>query len=257
MRFVSGYGRLKDKVALITGAARGQGSAEARIFAGEGAKVVVCDTLASQGMAVADGINEEHGGGTAMFYPLDVSREADWEQAVRATASRFGSLDVLVNNAGILSPHRIAETTIEEWDRLMSVNAAGVFLGIKHAVPSMRAAGGGSIVNVASISAIAAGELAAAYHASKGAVRSLARSAAMQFAPECIRVNTVFPGPVDTPMLWEAYQPAHVKRFDTEHPMGRMAEPEEIAYGVLFLASDESSYMTGAELVIDGGWTAR
>ena len=257
MRSVSGYGRLQGKVALITGAARGQGSVEARIFADEGAKVVVCDVLAGEGEAAADRINREHGAGAAIFCPLDVSREADWEKAVEATASGFGSLDVLVNNAGILSPHRIVETTVEEWDRLMAVNAAGVFLGRKHAVPRMRAAGGGSIVNVASISAMTAGELAAAYHASKGAVRSLARSAALQFAAERIRVNTVFPGPVNTPMLWEAYQPAHVGRFDTEHPMGRMAEPEEIAYGVLFLASDESSYMTGAELVIDGGWTAQ
>ena len=257
MRPVKMDGRCSGKVVLITGAARGQGAAAARIFAAEGAHVMVTDVLAAEGRMTAEAIRREHGGRAAMFRALDVGSEADWRRVVGETESAFGPLDVLVNNAGILSPHRISKTTEEEWDRIMRVNAAGVFLGMKHAVPSMRKAGGGSIVNVASTSAFAAGELAAAYHASKGAVRSLALSAAVQFAADGIRVNTVFPGPVDTDMLWDAYRPEHVRRFHAEHPMGRMARPEEIAWGVLFLASDASSYMTGSELVMDGGWTAR
>ncbi len=257
MRAVNGHGRLAGKVALITGAARGQGAAEAMLFAREGARVVACDLLAEQGGAVVDRINRDLGERSAVFCRLDVSREEDWRRAVAGAESAFGAVTVLVSNAGVLSPSRILETSEREWDRTMAVNAAGPFLGIKHAVPSMRAAGGGSIVNVASISAMAAGPLAAAYHASKGAVRSLSRAAAIQFAGDGIRVNTVFPGPVDTPMLWEAYPAQHVRRFETEHPMGRMADPGEIAGGVLFLASDESSYMTGSELVIDGGWTAQ
>ena len=250
-------GRLAGKSSLITGAARGQGSVEAAMFAREGARVVVCDVLEEAGGAVADAINADRGPGTALFCRLDVSREADWKRAIGLTCETFGALNVLVNNAGVLSPETITETTIETWDRMVAVNAAGPFLGIKHAVPAMRRVGGGSIVNVASVSAITAGKLGAAYHASKGAIRSLARSAAVQLAGDGIRVNTVFPGPVDTLMLRETYEPSHLARFDTQHPMGRMAMPEEIAHGVLFLASDESSYMTGSELVIDGGWTAQ
>ncbi len=254
---ISTPGRLAGKVALITGTARGQGAVEAAMFAAEGARVVACDVLAKDGRAVVDRINREHGDGTAVFCSLDVAHEDDWVRAMGVVVSHFGSLDILVNNAGALSPEAILETTLETWDRMMAVNGAGPFLGIKHAVPVMRQVGGGSIVNVASISAMTAGKLCAAYHASKGAIRSLARSAAVQLTADGIRVNTVFPGPVDTPMLHETYRPSHLSRFDTEHPMGRMARPEEIAYGVLFLASDESSYMTGSELVIDGGWTAQ
>jgi cyclopentanol dehydrogenase len=250
-------GRLAGKTALITGAARGQGAVEAAMFAREGAHVVVCDVLEQGGRAVTNAINSDHGQSIAVFCRLDVSCEGDWEQAIELASTTFGALDVLVNNAGVLSPETITETTVETWDRMVAVNAAGSFLGIKHAVPAMRRVGGGSIVNVASVSAMTAGKLGAAYHASKGAIRSLARSAAVQMAGDGIRVNTVFPGPVDTPMLRETYEPSHLDRFDTLHPMGRMAMPEEIAHGVLFLASDESSYMTGSELVIDGGWTAQ
>jgi cyclopentanol dehydrogenase len=250
-------GRLAGKSALITGGARGQGAVEAAMFACEGARVAVCDILEEDSRAVTDAINSEHGQGTAVFCRLDVSNESDWERAIDLATETFGALNVLVNNAGVLSPETITETTVETWDRMVAVNAAGPFLGIKHAVPAMRLVGGGSIVNVASVSAITAGKLGAAYHASKGAIRSLARSAAVQLAGDGIRVNTVFPGPVDTPMLRETYEPSHLSRFDTQHPMGRMAMPEEIAQGVLFLASDESSYMTGSELVIDGGWTAQ
>ena len=254
---MSAYGRLAGKVALITGAARGQGAVESALFAREGASVVACDVQVGPGEAVVDRINDGRTGPAALFCRLDVSCEDDWERAVAEAESAFGPISVLVSNAAVLWPCPILETTEEEWDRTMAVNAAGPFLGIKHAVPSMRRAGGGSIVNVASISAMTAGPLAAAYHASKGAVRSLSRAAAIQFAGDGIRVNTVFPGPVDTPMLWEAYPAAHVGRFETEHPMGRMARPEEVASGVLFMASDDSSYMTGSELVIDGGWTAQ
>ena len=248
-------GRVDSKVAIVSGAGNGQGKAEAKLLAQEGAKVAIGDLRDDDGKAVAEEINQS--GGEAMFVHLDVTNEDSWIQAIDAVVGAFGRLNVLVNNAGLSGSSQADLMGTDGWHKIMAVNATGPFLGIKHAVPRMRAAGGGSIVNVASISAMTAGELAAAYHASKGAVRSLARSAALQFAAERIRVNTVFPGPVNTPMLWEAYQPAHVGRFDTEHPMGRMAEPEEIAYGVLFLASDESSYMTGAELVIDGGWTAQ
>ena len=248
--------RLPGKVVLITGAAGGQGTVEAHMLAAEGAVIVVCDVEEERGRIVAEQIKVRHGTGTAVFHKLDVTCEEDWKRTLSITLSSFGTLDVLVNNAGILSPETILETSVKNWDEIISVNTAGTFLGIKQAAPAMRSNGGGSIVNVASVSAMTAGKLAAAYHASKGAVRSLARSAAIQLAKDDIRVNTVFPGPVDTPMIRNTYSLAHIRRFDVEHPMRRMATAEEIAYGVLFLASEDSSYMTGAELVIDGGWTA-
>lgn len=247
--------RLKGKVALITGAARGQGEAEARMFSREGAKVVVSDVLEDAGRKVAKEISD--GGGEALFVKLDVTSEAGWKQAVDVTVKRFGKLDILVNNAAILYTEPVLETTVEIWDRTMDINSTGVFLGTREVIPHMRRNGGGSIVNIASLSANVAGPYAAAYHASKGAVRIFTKAAAIQYAKENIRVNSVHPGPVDTKMIRDAYAESWLKRIDTQSPMGRMASSDEIAYCVLFLASDEASYVTGAELIVDGGWGAQ
>lgn len=247
--------RLKDKVAIITGASRGQGEAEARMFAREGAKVVMTDVLVEAGQKVAEQINET--GGTAMFLQQDVMDEARWKEVVAATVKEFGKVDILVNNAAILRAERVVETTVEQWDLVMGINSTGVFLGTREVIPHMKQNGGGSIVNIASTSANTAGDMAAAYHASKGAVRIFTKAAAIQYAKDNIRVNSVHPGPVDTGMLRETYTKEHLDRFNQQHPMSRMGVPDEIAYGVLFLASDESSYMTGSELIIDGGWTAQ
>ena len=246
--------RLENKVAIITGGARGMGAAEAKLFAQEGAKVVIGDTLEDEGRRTEAEINEV--GGECLFVPLDVASESDWERAIGATVQRFGKLDVLVNNAAIAVFVAPDEATVADWDRQMEINAKGVFLGTKAAIPEMRKAGGGSIVNISSISGIIGqANIHAAYNASKGAVRLLTKSTALQYAKEGIRVNSVHPGGTITPMT-EAVQ-ADPEFTLTNIPMGRRAQPEEIAYGVLFLASDESSYITGSELVIDGGFTAQ
>ena len=247
--------RLEGKVAMITGGARGMGAAEAKLFAREGAKVVVVDVLEEDGQKTVEQINEL--GGDALFIRLDVTSEENWQRAVREAVSRYGKLDVLVNNAGISIPSWIEETTVEDWDRTMNVNAKGVFLGTKAVAPEMRKAGGGSIVNISSTAGIAGMVDRAAYTSSKGAVRIFTKSTAIEFAGDGIRANSVHPGLIRTPMTQDRLDdPEFLGPRMNNLPMGRAAEPEEVAYGVLYLASDESSYVTGAELVIDGGFTA-
>ena len=250
-------GRLDGKVAIITGGARGQGASEGILFAQEGAKVVLGDILDEEGARVEAQIQEA--GGDAKYVRLDVTQEADWERAVELAESSYGKLDVLVNNAAIFMPNGIEDTTEEQWDRLMAINAKGVFLGTKHSIPAMRRAGGGSIVNISSIAGMVGNPRSGvAYSASKGAVRLFTKATAIQHAKDNIRCNSVHPGPVDTPMTEESRRdPTQQAQRLVRVPMGRSAAPEEVAYGVLFLASDESSYMTGSEMVIDGGVTAQ
>ncbi len=249
--------RLDGKVALISGGARGMGGAEARLFAIEGAAVVIGDVLDELGQQVEAEINET--GGRALYVHLDVTQESDWEKAVATAVDRFGKLDVLVNNAGIAVWSAGDDATVEEWDRVMNVNAKGVFLGTKAAIPEMRKAGGGSIVNISSISGMVGQDnIHPGYNASKGAVRLLTKSTAIQHAKDGIRANSVHPGPIATPMT-EAGRadPERYQKSMSRTPLGRYGEPDDVAFGVLFLASDESSYMTGSELVIDGGVTAQ
>ena len=249
--------RLAGKVAFVSGGARGMGAAEARLFAREGAHVAFGDVLDDEGRKVEAEINET--GGQALYVHLDVTQPESWQAAMDATIQAFGRLDVLVNNAGVLVEGTHDDATIENWDRVMDVNARGVFLGVMAAIPHMRATGGGSIVNISSISGIIGQEhIHAGYNASKGAVRLLTKSIAIQYAKEGIRVNSVHPGGVETPMTAAGRaDPERYARAIASTPLGRYGVPDDIAYGVLFLASDESSYMTGSELVIDGGYTAQ
>jgi 3(or 17)beta-hydroxysteroid dehydrogenase len=249
--------RLQDKVALISGGARGMGAVEARLFAKEGAKVTIGDVLEDEGRKLEAEINAA--GGEALFVRLDVTREADWQQAVEATVTRFGKLDVLVNNAGISGRGRVEDTSIEEWNRVMEVNATGVFLGSKLAIPAMRRSGGGSIINISSqLGLVGTDHSSPQYQASKGAVRLLTKATAIQYAGEGIRANSVHPGPIVTPMTEAARaDPERYTLMLSRIPLGCYGQPEDVAYGVLYLASDESRWVTGSELVIDGGWTAQ
>lgn len=245
--------RLEGKVAIISGGARGMGAAEAHIFAREGAKVVIGDLLEEEGVKVVTDIGEA--GGEALFVRLDVTDEASWQSAVETAVERFGKVDILVNNAAILRVQGLLETTEEVWDEVMDVNAKGTFLGTKSVIPEMRKAGGGSIINISSGAGITGSRRNTAYHASKGAVRIFTKSAAIQYAGKNIRVNSVHPGPVDTDMLASSRSVEGGRRPE-DIPLGRYGRPEEVAYGVLYLASDESSFVTGSEVVIDGGRTA-
>ena len=249
--------RLENKVALISGGARGMGAAEARMFAREGAKVVIGDVLEAEGRQVEAQINEA--GGECVFVLLDVTQESQWQHAVETAVARFGRLDVLVNNAGIVLRGILEDTSAEDWDKVMDVNAKGVFLGTRAAISEMKKSGGGSIVNISSISGIVGqSDIQPVYNASKGAVRIFTKSAAIQYAKEGIRINSVHPGSIDTPMAGDRLNDPELQRQANERtPLGRTAHPDEVAYGVLFLASDESSFMTGSELVIDGGATAQ
>ena len=247
--------RLENKVALISGGARGMGAVEAKLFAEEGAQVIIGDMLEEEGRKVEAEINEAGGG--CVFVSLDVSSEEAWQNAVNEAVSRYGKLDILVNNAGIYRAHNVEETTSDEWDQVMDINAKGVFLGTKHAIPAMRDAGGGSIVNISSVAGLVGSRATSAYNASKGAVRLLTKSTAIQYASDGIRANSVHPGTIETPMT-EGFLADPSMRQDRmdRTPIGRLGKPEDVAYGALFLASDEASFMTGSELVIDGGRTA-
>ncbi len=250
-------GRLDGKVALISGGARGQGALEAELFAAEGASVVFGDLLDDEGRAVERRITEA--GGAAVYVHLDVTSDSDWTQAVELAESSYGKLDVLVNNAGIANAEKIEETTEELWDRIMQVNTKGVFLGTRKVLPAMRRAGGGSIINVSSIAGILGRALTgSAYSASKGAVRTFTKTTAIQHASEHIRCNSIHPGPVDTPMLSGISDNPDILAARTEEvPLGRLGQSPDVAYGALYLASDESAWITGIELVIDGGITAQ
>ena len=249
--------RLEGKVALISGGARGQGAVEAKLFAREGAKVVFGDILDESGKQVEAEIHEA--GGEAAYVHLDVTKEDDWRTAINTAIDRYGKLDILVNNAGILIRKGIEDTTEEDWDRIMGVNAKGAFLGTKHSIPAMRQAGGGSIVNISSTAGLVASPSgSASYTASKGAVRLLTKSTAIQYAKEGIRCNSIHPGPIDTDMIQETLtDSAKLEERMQRLPMGRVGTADEIAYGVLYLASEEASFVTGSELVIDGGTTAQ
>ena len=245
--------RLKGKVALITGGARGQGAAEAKLFAKEGAKVVITDI---EGKKTEAEITET--GGKCLYMHHDVTNSKDWETIVSKTVEHFGKIDILLNNAGIAVWGTNDDTSEEIWDSVMDVNAKGVFLGTKHVIPEMKKNGSGSIINVSSISGIIGQPaIQPVYNASKGAVRIFTKSTAVQYGKYGIRANSIHPGGVDTDMI------AHLTEDDERQqriketvPLQRIADPIEIAYGALFLASDESSFMTGSEMVMDGGFTA-
>lgn len=260
--------RLVGKIAIVTGGASGIGAETARAFAQHGAKVLLTDSNDALGRSVAKEITD--GGGTAAFSVQDVCDEALWATIVAQAEERYGRLDILCNIAGIsgrdpklniqttlTAGPRLTEQTLEQWNRVMQVNATGVFLGTRAAVPAMQRAGGGSIINISSICGIIGSHANAAYHASKGAVRIFSKAAAIQYAPDKIRVNSVHPGFVDTPMTKPGHSNPEVARKRLEAtPLGRFGTPADIAAGCLYLASDEASWVTGSELVIDGGMTA-
>lgn len=262
-------GRVDGKVAIVTGGASGIGAASARVLAREGAAVVLTDVNAEEGERAAEEIRAA--GGTADFLRHDVGEEAEWEAVIAHTLDAHGTLDVLVNNAGIAGGWQLTDYTLERWRDIMRVNLDGVFLGVKHAILAMRKSGGGSIINISSIDGIMGAPLRVPYCASKGGVRLLTKAAAIECAQlgDAIRINSVHPGPIATNIFAAAFErsdPGLVDAFGgmsgvgeyyiRNTPQGRFGAPEEIANGVLFLASDDASYITGAELVIDGGWTA-
>ena len=249
-------GRLEGKSCLISGGAKGLGAAQARLFAREGARVAVGDILESDGARLVEELRAS--GADSVFLRLDVTSEADWESAVAAVMCELGTLDVLVNNAGIYNRALVEDTTLEEWERVMSVNSTGVFLGTKHAVPAMRRSGGGSIVNMSSVAGLVGSRTQTVYNVSKGAVRLLTKSTAVQYAADGIRANSVHPGVIETDMMKEVVrnEDERATRMSLT-PIGRFGTAEDVAHGVLFLASDEASYVTGAELVIDGGLTVQ
>ena len=248
--------RLEGKVALITGGARGQGEAEVKLFAKEGAKVIIADILDEEGEKLEAEISEL--GGECFYSHLDVTDSENWKETVSKAVTRFGKLDILVNNAGVAVWGTNDDTTEEIWDTVMDVNAKGVFLGTKYVIPEMQKSGGGSIINISSISGlIGQSNIQPVYNASKGAIRLFTKSTAVQYGKDGIRANSIHPGGVDTDMIAHITQGEKIQeRLKATVPLQRIAKPIEIAYGALFLASDESSYMTGSEMVMDGGVTA-
>ncbi len=244
-------GRLEGKTALISGGARGQGAAEAALFAEEGANVVLTDVLDAGGERTADTI-----GGAFLHH--DVTSEEEWAAVVARTVELHGGIDILVNNAGIYRIGSLIETTLEEYRSVIEVNQVGVFLGMRAVAPAMIERGGGSIVNISSLAGLRGGGGGIAYGASKCAVRGMTKSAAVVLAPHGIRVNSIHPGVIETPMLGDTSMavPGNIEQFAERAPLGRVGQPEEVARLALFLASDESSYSTGSEFVIDGGVSA-
>jgi NAD(P)-dependent dehydrogenase (short-subunit alcohol dehydrogenase family) len=252
-------GRVAGKVAVITGAASGLGAESARRLAREGASLVLTDVSAAAGEALAEAINGT--GSAAIFLTQDVTDEARWGEVAKVALDRFGHIDILVNSAGIGEGEPLLETTYESFKRVMAINLDGTFLGMRAIAPAMVAAGRGSIINISSILGKVGNPGAPAYCASKGAVLMLTKATALDLAPQGVRVNSVHPGYIDTPMVADAIHRAEngnemKEMIIAAHAMGRLGVPREIADGILFLASDESSFMTGAELVIDGGYTA-
>ena len=246
--------RLHGKVAIVTGGGHGMGEAEVRLFAREGAKVVVADILPELGEAVVAAICAD--GGTAMFQQIDVSREAEWQALIAATLAAYGRIDVMVNNAGISGSAVGDPDSLEGWNRLIAVNQTSVFLGTKLAAAEMMKTGGGSIINISSINGFVGSESGhPGYHASKGAVRIYSKAAAVRYGPHGVRVNSVHPGYLP-PMLNGTNANSRALAV-AQTPMRRLGVPMDVAYGVLYLASDEASFVTGSELVIDGGWLAQ
>ena len=251
--------RVAGKVAIVTGAANGIGKATAVLLAREGAKVVVADLQEEAGHNTVAEIKAA--GGEAVFVKLNVTQEAEWQQAIATAEQTFGKLDVAVNNAGIAYNGTVESTSLEDWQRVQSINLNSVFLGTKYAVEAMKKVGSGSIINLSSIEGLVGDPTLAAYNASKGGVRLFTKSAALHCAKSGykIRINSVHPGYIWTPMvqgLTKDAVEARQKLVDL-HPLGHLGEPDDIAYGILYLASDESKFMTGSELVIDGGYTAQ
>jgi NAD(P)-dependent dehydrogenase (short-subunit alcohol dehydrogenase family) len=253
--------RLKGKVAVVTGGALGLGRATALRMAEEGAEVAVCDVRIEEAAAFVATLVER--GLHAACWRLDVSKELEVAEVFREVAARFGRIDILVNNAGVAGADKPTDQLTEaEWDAVQAVNVKGVFFGVKHVIPHLRQAGGGSIINLSSIYGLVGAPDVPPYHASKGAVRLMTKTDALLYAPEGIRVNSIHPGFIWTPMV-EGYLEvkgdvaAGRPAVDALHPLGHMGEPDDIAWGCVYLASDEAKFVTGAELVIDGGYTAR
>ena len=260
---MTSLGRLAGKVALITGASSGIGGtligfggAAARLFAQEGCTVVLTDIKDGDGATTAKQITDL--GGNAVYYHLDVTSEEDWISTLKATVDTYSKIDILVNNAGSSARYTIEETTSEAWQSQMDIHGKGVFLGTKHVIPYMRQNSGGSIINISSIYGMIGSPSSTAYHVAKGASRLFTKSAAIQYASENIRVNSIHPGFAFTPLTEVNYSKPDLQEWVLDRiPLGRMAEAIEIAYGILYLASDEASFVTGSELVIDGGTTAQ
>ncbi|MES1024724.1 glucose 1-dehydrogenase [Gloeocapsa sp. BRSZ] len=253
--------RVKDKVVIVTGGAAGIGKATCLLLAKEGAKVAVTDILNEQGKTLVEDIINNSG--EAAYWHLDVSQEAEVEKVFTQVRQKWGKIDVLVNNAGISGVNKPThEITEQEWNSLMAINVNGVFFCTKHAIPAMIDAGGGSIINLSSIYGLVGAADSPPYHASKGAVRLMSKNDALLYTKNHIRVNSVHPGFIWTPMVESFIQQqgdpeAARQKLDSLHPIGHMGDPDDIAYGILYLASDESKFVTGAELVIDGGYTAQ
>lgn len=242
--------RLDGKVAIITGASQGMGAAHAKTFIDEGAKVVITDINAEKGTAYAKSL-----GANALFVKQDVANEADWQNVIKTTIDTFGKLDILVNNAGISTNHSIFDTSLSDYLKIVNINQVSVFLGTKYAAEAMKNSGGGSIVNISSINGLVGGAIG--YTDTKFAVRGLTKAAALELAKYHIRVNSVHPGVIETPMISQVDNEEAVKRFAKLIPIQRVAQPEEVSKMVLYLASDDASYSTGAEFVVDGGISAQ